>query len=463
MEKEILLRNIWSVNKVIDVFKASYPDSYSNLSSLVRQYIKKDIDSLRLGILSGQLTVLPELEIFIQNIESKINLSLSNHLKPVINATGVILNTNLGRAPLSASALNDLQKTAGYYSNLEYDSDSGKRGSRQGHLEKLIKQITGADSAFVVNNNASAVYLVCNTFAKNKEVIASRGELVEIGGSFRLPEIIEQSFATLLEVGTTNKTYISDYQKAIGANTGLLMKSHPSNYKISGFTEQATTSELVKLGKEHDVLTFEDIGSGLLIEPQLIDLEDEPYILDKVKEGPDLLCFSGDKLLGGPQAGIILGRKDLISKIKSNPLSRITRIDKLSLIALESTLKIYLYDPEFILKEIPIFKMLTLSYREIKERAFFVLESLKGAKAELAIVDSFSKIGGGSSPDISLITPVLSILPKNKSLELFASELRANTIPVIGKIEKNKFLINLRTVFDEQVPELINILKNVVQ
>jgi L-seryl-tRNA(Ser) seleniumtransferase len=458
-----LLRNIWPVNRVIAEFKNGYPEDYQKAGSLCHILVKNAIEEIRNKIAAGDLDYLPELETFTGQIKAKLDNQLSNTLRTVINATGIIINTNLGRAPLSEKILDYLKDCAVTYSNLEYNLEEGKRGSRQEHTEAILQELTGAEAALAVNNNAAAVFLVCNTFAANREIIVSRGELIEIGGSFRLPEIIGQSSARLKEVGTTNKTYLSDYQQAIGPDTGIIMKSHTSNYKITGFTGQVSSAGLVSLARENNLISFEDIGSGLLIRPEIIGLSDEPYILDKVNEGLDLICFSGDKLLGGPQAGIILGKKALIEKLQVNPLARIMRIDKLSLAALEATLRLYFLDSASLISEIPVLQMISLSYDEIMNLTLALVNQLKNLKAEIEITEGYSLPGGGSFPAGDILTPVIALTPLEKPVNVLATELRKNNPPLIGKTEKNRFLINLRTVRKNQLSEVIKALQDKLQ
>lgn len=454
MDRTNLLKKIPSVNLILEKFEVYYPNIFKPYRNLVKSETIKVLSSFREKINSKQITFLPEIEDILSLIKSNIESIINLNHKSIINATGIVVNTNLGRSIISKNIANDLVDLITSYSNLEYNLDTGTRGSRYTHIDSLLSLLTGAESGFAVNNNASSLLLVCSEFAKGKEVIVSRGELIEIGDSFRLPDIIELSGAKLVEVGTTNRTYIQDYEKAINSNTGLILKSHWSNYQIQGFTKSVSSKELSSLGKKYNIVTFEDLGSGLIYENSNNSFFNlEPNIKEKVKSGIDILSFSGDKLLGASQAGIILGKKDIISRLKKNQLTRALRIDKVNLSILELTLKEYLKESDFIKEQIPTIKMITSSYESIYNTTKKVSDFLESKKldAEINIIDSDSFAGGGSLPEEKIITPVLQIKPFNISVNTFAKILRVEHPHIIGRIEKNCFILNFRTVVDDQV------------
>jgi L-seryl-tRNA(Ser) seleniumtransferase len=380
-------------------------------------------------------------------IHAAVARALSPSLRPVINATGVILHTNLGRAPLSEAGVQHILATAGHYTNLEYDIASGKRGKRDIHTSQMLAEIAGAQSAIVVNNNAAAIFLVLNTFAKNAEVIVSRGELIEIGDGFRIPDILAESGAVLREVGTTNRTRIGDYARAITKNTRLLLRVHPSNFRITGFTERPALEELVALGKKRKIPVCEDLGSGCLTDLSASGVN-EPTARDSLKAGVGLITFSGDKLLGGPQAGIIAGKKELIERTRRNPLFRALRVDKLTIAALEATLRAY---QRGALDEIPALRMIRTPAAEIERRAVAFIERLRPmlpVDAKVEIRKGNSVIGGGSTPDQSLPTFVVAITSPGYSAVEIEERLRQpkSGAPVITRVERNQVVVDLRTV-----------------
>lgn len=400
-------------------------------------------------------------EAFLIEVDEDLEQKGKRSLKRVINATGVILNTNLGRAPLAPEAIAALSELSSGYSNLEIQLDTGQRGERYSHVDELLRKLTGAESTLVVNNNAAAVLLILDTFAKDKEVIVSRGELIEIGGSFRLPEVLKKSGAKLVEVGTTNRTYLSDYEDAINENTALLLKSHTSNYKIIGFTHRPTLDEFVELGKRHNVITVEDLGSGLFVDLTRFGLPYEPTVGDAVKSGLDLITFSGDKLLGGPQCGVILGKEDLIKKMKKNPLLRALRVCKLTLGALEAILRIYYYEEDPVQK-IPHLKMITEPLSEIKRKANRLTKKiipLFTDDLKIEIIEGKSEIGGGSYPGVEMPTYLVSLRSTNRSPMEIAKSLRESDPPVITRIADNRVLFDLRTIGEEEIPDLIKAIK----
>lgn len=379
----------------------------------------------------------------------------------VINATGVVLHTNLGRAPLPAAALQAIQATAGGYANLELDLSTGERGSRQAHVEALLTALTGAEAALVVNNNAAAVLLAINTVADGKEIVVSRGELVEIGDSFRIPDVMVRAGGRLREVGTTNRTYLADYEAAIGPDTALLLRVHRSNFQILGFTAEVDLPELVALARRRNLLVMDDLGSGALLDLSLLGLRREPLAADAIRAGADLVTFSGDKLLGGPQAGILVGRRDLLARARKNPLARAVRIDKLSLAALSATLLLY-REPERALREIPILRMLALPAAAIGERAERLARALGPAARGVAITveDESSEVGGGALPLQALPTRVLALRPApgGASAAELEARLRRGRPPVLVRVKGDRVLLDLRTVEAEQEAALLQAL-----
>lgn len=418
---------------------------------IILESIREEIDLLRIKIREDDIEE-EEVRKTISNLPKQIiNRALrknKNKLRRVVNGTGVVLHTNLGRSLISDEIIENVVDIASNYSNLEYDLNLGERGSRYSHLEEIIKTITGGESAMVVNNNAAAVMLVLSTMAKGKEVIVSRGELIEIGGSFRVPEVMAQSGAQLVDVGTTNKTHIWDYENAINENTSALMKVHTSNYRILGFTSSVSIEELRELKEKYEIPLIEDIGSGVLIDLSKYGLEYEPTVQDSIKKGIDIVTFSGDKLLGGPQAGIIVGKRKYIDEMKKNPLTRAFRVDKFTISALESTLKLYL-DEEQAVKKIPTLNMLTISLDELEDKAKRLKDILCNEvdnKIEIEIVDELSEVGGGSLPLEKLPTKCLTLYPKEMSVSKFERNLRRFTTPIITRVYRDKIYIDLRTV-----------------
>jgi L-seryl-tRNA(Ser) seleniumtransferase len=347
----------------------------------------------------------------------------------------------------------DISKT---YSNLEYDLDLGERGSRYSHVEETLCRLSGAESALVVNNNAGAVLLALNTMAEGREVVVSRGELVEIGGAFRIPDVMKRSGVLLKEVGTTNRTHLSDYQEAIGSQTALLLKVHASNFRVMGFTSSVPLPDLVQLGRQYDIRVMDDLGSGCLLDLTQYGLEKEPTVQEAIATGADVVTFSGDKLLGGPQAGIILGKRNLLDQVKINPLTRALRIDKLTLAALESTLLLYL-DQKIAMREIPTLRMLSLDIGKLKRRGRRLLKGLsEGIKKEatLALREDVSQVGGGALPLQELPTMVLAIKTFHVSVNGLEENLRKGDPPIISRISKDELVLDMRTVFDEEIPLL---------
>lgn len=384
---------------------------------------------------------------------------LEPSLRPVINATGVVVHTNLGRSLLSEEAIRRVIEVNRSYSNLEYDISKGERGKRHVHVENIIKRLTQSEAALAVNNNAAAVLLCLNTLAQGKEVVVSRGELVEIGGSFRVPEVMERSGAKLREVGTTNKTHLRDYEKAINENTGLLLKVHTSNYKIVGFTKEVSASELSELGKRRGIPVMWDLGSGSLVDLAEYGIGDEPTVKQAVASGVDIITFSGDKLLGGPQAGFIIGKKAYIDPIRTNPLARALRIDKMTIAAIEATLYLYL-DPERARREIPTLWMLTQPVSEIERKARLLAEGLSGLSGLVVkIQDEMSQSGGGALPTGYLPTKVVAISHKEMSANQIESRLRLERPYIITRIKGDMVLFDPRTLNDSEISKIIGAVK----
>lgn len=394
-------------------------------------------------------------------IEAQLRRDIGFSLQPVINATGVILHTNLGRAPLSGSALEHAQSTSASYSNLEFDLTSGERGKRDVHVDRLFKKLLSSAesplqvSTIVVNNNAAAVLLALNSLAEGGEVIVSRGELVEIGGSFRIPDVMSKSNAVLREVGTTNRTRASDYERAINEKTRLLLRVHRSNFEITGFTEQPPLAELVALSRKRNVPLMEDLGSGALFELETVGIRGEPGVLDSLRAGVDVVTYSGDKLLGGPQAGLLSGHAELISRMRSNSLFRALRVDKMIYAALESTLLAYMkhsYD------EIPILRMMGFSKREIGSRAAAIAAAVPAGSLHVDLLDGESVVGGGSAPSAKLPTRLVALTSKKLSADELATRLRASNPPIIARVEQGRVLLDLRTVFPEEDGVVVKVL-----
>ena len=383
----------------------------------------------------------------------KARKALSPSLIPVVNGTGVVVHTNLGRSILADEALAHAMRVSGGYSNLEYDLSEGRRGSRFVHVEELLKELTGAEAAFVVNNNAAAVLLCIDTVARGKKVIVSRGELVEIGGSFRIPEVMAKGGADLCEVGTTNRTHPADYERAIDADTGLLLKAHTSNFAVVGFTASVSLADLCCMGRERGIPVMEDLGSGSLLDLSVYGLSREPTVGDSVATGADLVTFSGDKMLGGPQAGIIVGKKEVVDQCKKNPLARALRIDKMTLAALESTLRLY-RDPETAVAVIPTLRLIAADPAALARRARRLsasINKLAPGKVSARVVKTGSRVGGGALPLETLPSYGLEISVSGLSPNDLEKLMRGADTPVIGRIENDSFLLDVRTVADREL------------
>ncbi|HKD01778.1 MAG TPA: L-seryl-tRNA(Sec) selenium transferase [Terriglobales bacterium] len=396
-------------------------------------------------------------------VERRLRQTLGYSLRPVINATGVILHTNLGRAPLSAAALDHVRETAASYSNLEFDLVSGQRGKRDLHVDRLLHKLLAESSptpvsTIVVNNNAAAVLLALNTLAEGGEVIVSRGELVEIGGSFRIPEVMTKSNATLREVGTTNRTRIADYERVINEKTCLLLRVHRSNFEITGFTEQPALEELVSLSRRRNLPLMEDLGSGALVDLRAAGINNEPGVLDSLRAGVDVVTYSGDKLLGGPQAGLLSGRSDLIARMRSNSLFRALRVDKLIYASLEAILLAYVKQDH---DAIPALRMMRLTRHEIRKRGAELAAQLRSARWSVEIMDGDSLLGGGSAPSAVLPTSLLALSCDGRSADDLSEALRNSSPPIIVRVEQGRVLLDLRTVFPAQDQLILSALKQI--
>jgi L-seryl-tRNA(Ser) seleniumtransferase len=438
-----------AVSLLVEAHGAS---AVTDATRAVLSRLRKEISSAALDLAGVRLAV----DGIASAIEGQLRRSLAHSLCPVINATGVILHTNLGRAPLSASTIEHLRETATLYSNLEFNIESGERGKRDVHVDRLFRKLLaesqpGHDvSTIVVNNNAAAVLLALNTIAEGGEVIVSRGELVEIGGSFRIPDVMSKSGAVLREVGTTNRTRVSDYENAINERTRLLLRVHRSNFEITGFTEQPSTAELVTLARKRNIPLMEDLGSGALVDLQNFGIAGEPSVLDSLRAGVDVVTYSGDKLLGGPQAGLLSGRADLIARMRSNSLFRALRVDKLTYAALEATLLAYV---KHSYNDIPALKMMSLTKSEIEDRAKAVKAHLAASsqrKFNAEIIDGESVIGGGAAPSSVLATRLLAIMHTDLGADEIAARLRKHDPPIVARVEDGRVLLDLRTVFPDQ-------------
>lgn len=393
----------------------------------------------------------------VQRIRNELDRESRTALRHVINGTGVIIHTNLGRAPLPESALDELRSTVSGYCNLEYDLDKGFRGSRSAAVEEILCRVTGGESAVVVNNNAAAVMLALSTLARGREVIVSRGELVEIGGSFRIPDVMTQSGAVLREVGTTNRTHPKDYRSAVSGETALLLKVHTSNFAVVGFTSEVSVGELAEIGRENALPVMVDAGSGNLVDLSLYVKSHVPSVRDYLEEGADVVTFSGDKLLGGPQAGIIVGRKALVDRMKTNPLYRALRVDKMTLAVLHGTLRLYA-DERQALRAIPVLRMLSTPADELRKRARSLARQLRRrfpAGSSIKTVDGFSQVGGGSLPQVELATTLVAVSINGENAQQIDQQLRSSATPIVGRISQGEYLLDPRTIGDDEVATIV--------
>jgi L-seryl-tRNA(Ser) seleniumtransferase len=418
--------------------------------SLAVQAIRESLDEARTAIQDGQPA--PDGEGLIEQARISLDRWLAPTLLPVINATGVIIHTNLGRAPLSQAAKQAMLESGTSYNTLEYNLERGTRGKRERHTESLLQRLTGAEAALVVNNNAAAVLLALTTLAKRKEVLVSRSQLIEIGGGFRVPDVMRQSGAKLKEVGTTNRTHLRDFEDAIHDRTGLILRAHHSNFKIVGFTTEPTLADLVALGESHGIPVLDDLGSGAMLDTAKFGLGHEPMVQESLQAGASLVAFSGDKLLGGPQAGILVGKEEFIARLRKHPLARAVRPDKLCLAALGATLMHYL--KEEATQKIPVWQMISASEEDLQKRAEAWAAKLQKAR----VIPGRSTVGGGSLPEETLPTRLLAIDVRHPNA--FASRLRKAATPVITRIESDQVLLDPRTVLEDQEDALLEVLKN---
>ncbi len=452
MNKQVLLRALPKVDALIGRVTA-LPEGAGIPYAALLGATRGAVDRLRKDILSGEVTALPTEEALLGEVLRAARRQAAFSLRPVINATGIVLHTNLGRSALGERVAEHIKQVAMGYSTLEYDLQSATRGSRHSHIEGLLCRLTGAEAALVVNNNAAAVLLMLTALCAGREVVVSRGELVEIGGSFRVPEVMAQGGAILREVGTTNKTHLRDYEAAIDPEvTGALLKVHTSNYKVVGFTGEVDIAALSRLGRDRGIPVLYDLGSGALAPlgewgPAL--LGSEPTAAEQIRRGADLVCFSGDKLLGGPQAGIVVGKKALIDKLKTHPLARALRIDKLTLSALEATLRLYL-EPQEALAHIPTLNMLCISDQQLSAKAHRLLEALPPGDYGAEVQPTQGQAGGGSFPGQDLPSYAVAVLPEAMSLEQLERCLREFEVPIIARIYKERLLLDVRTIDDGQ-------------
>ncbi len=461
MGKNKLLRALPSVDELLkNPELASLKEGVAH--SFLLKAIREVLESRRQGILEGKIGELSKEQI-LKDIKKRVREITSFSLRPLINATGVVIHTNLGRSPLPEQVLKNVTLLAGGYSNLEFNLKTGKRGKRYDHIRGILRDITGAEDALVVNNNAAAVLLCLSALARGREVVVSRGELVEIGGAFRVPDVMAQSGAVLKEVGTTNKTHPRDYEAAISEQTALLLKVHRSNYRIVGFTEEVSIEGLVGIGRKFGVPVMFDLGSGCFVDLRELGVTDEPVVSEVLRKGVDILTFSGDKLLGGPQAGLILGRKEYIEAISSHPLTRAVRIDKMTLSALEGILYIYA-DLESAKEEIPVLRMLFQPPQQIKKRALRLYRMLKKALPGLdaKVERDSSQAGGGSLPEVNLPTFVVSVKAK-ESAEKLKDALRHTEPPVVARVREDRLIFDLRTVQDREVSLITASLKTALE
>jgi L-seryl-tRNA(Ser) seleniumtransferase len=455
VEKNQLLRNLPKIDELLKE-QVVNNEMNSTMRTIIVEALRETIDNYRELILKDDIKEYSKEDILKSFLEL-LDKKKGSKLKKIINATGVVIHTNLGRSLLAKKALENVVNVADNYNNLEYDLEKGQRGSRYSHVEELIKKVTGAEAAMVVNNNAAAVMLVLNTLCKDKEAIVSRGQLVEIGGSFRVPDVMTFSGAKLIEVGTTNRTHLYDYENNINENTGVLLKVHTSNFKILGFTEEVSLEELVQLGNEKDIPVIEDIGSGTLIDFSKYGFTYEPTVQESIRRGVDVVTFSGDKMLGGPQAGIIVGKKQYIDRMKKNQLTRALRIDKMTLAALEGTLKYYLDEKEAV-KNIPTLYMTLSSKDEHKKRAQRFKKKLqsKVKNFKFALGEDYSMVGGGSMPTERIETYVIKVKSDKFSPQELEKKLRENKTPIIIRVSNDEVILDLRTIFDKDFDIIVD-------
>ena len=448
MDKNLLYRSIPKVDALLENEAIIAGIEYYG-RDIVMDAIRVETEALRafIGSCDSEEKAKAQIASLVEQVLLRAEKMLAPNMKKIVNATGTVLHTNLGRAPISKKHMEHIAEIATGYSNLEYDLEAGKRGERYAHFEELLCKITGAEAAMAVNNNAAAVMLILSSLGKGGEVVVSRGELVEIGGKFRIPDVMEQSGATLVEVGTTNKTHYADYENAITENTAALLKVHTSNYRIVGFTETVGIDKLVELSDKHEIPIIEDLGSGVLLDLSKYGITYEPTVQDSIKAGADVVSFSGDKLLGGPQAGIIVGKKKYIDKMKKNQLTRALRIDKFTAATLEVVLKEYLSEARAI-ANIPVLQMITKSKEDLLKEARKLKRYLTALKldAELAIENCESQIGGGSLPLERLASYAVTIKPNKITTAELENRMRFLSVPIIPRVQDDKIYLDVRTL-----------------
>lgn len=464
MNKNLLYRSIPKVDVLLEderIQKAIDEYGRENVMEIIRQ----EMDDLRafIGTCDDETTALEKMESLSERIVKQVEKAHTPNMRMVINGTGTILHTNLGRAPISQEHMRKLANIVTGYSNLEYNLEAGRRGERYSHFEQLLCKLTGAEAAMAVNNNAAAVMLILSSMAKGGEVVVSRGELVEIGGKFRIPDVMEQSGATLVEVGTTNKTHFSDYEEAITENTKALLKVHTSNYRIVGFTDTVTIADLMPLKEKHDIPLIEDLGSGVLVDLSKYGITYEPTVQDSLNSGADVVCFSGDKLLGGPQAGIIVGKKKYIDMMKKNQLTRALRIDKFTATALELVLQEYLSEEKAV-KNIPTLRMINEKKEEVGQRAKTLRRMLKNAdlEAEFGLEDCESQIGGGSLPLERIPSVAVTIKPHNVSVPKLEEAMRHLEVPIIPRTANDTIYLDVRTIESRWFKDIVRMMGELI-
>lgn len=463
MNKNELYRNIPKVDVLLEKEEIrNLIEAYGRDTVLEGIRVKTEKLRIYIGQTDSEEMAVLEIDNLCQAIETYVKKLHQPNMIPTINGTGTILHTNLGRAPIGEKHMKQVAAIATGYSNLEYNLSQGKRGERYAHFEELLCKITGAEAAMAVNNNAAAVMLILSALGRGKEVVVSRGELVEVGGKFRIPDVMEISGARLKEIGTTNKTHLSDYEEAITEDTAVLLKVHTSNYRIVGFTQTVPIEELVPLGQSHQIPIVEDLGSGVLIDMSKYGITYEPTVQDSIRNGADVVCFSGDKLLGGPQAGIIIGKKKYIDKMKKNQLTRALRIDKFTASALEIVLQEYLSEDKAI-QNIPVLHMMTQSLECVTEKAEKLLEMLQSAdiKATMDLQSCESQIGGGSLPLERISSMGITLKPQHMSTVKFETAMRNLEVPIISRIINDEILLDLRTVDEKHFSLIVNQLKEI--
>jgi len=451
-----------SVDRVLSDKRVDVLNTYCDRAVLA-DLVRDAVGEIRRALLAGDRLPRKELlDVIVADVHQRLEHTMAPRLAPVVNATGIILHTNLGRAPLAPAALEGITATAAGYSNVEVDLESGQRGHRHLLVEDLLCQLTGAEAAAVVNNNAAAVLLTLNALGLDRETVVSRGQLVEIGGSFRLPDMMQRSGAVMIEVGTTNRTHLADYENVLCERTGLILIVHPSNYRVLGFTAEVPLADLVALGRQHGVPVVQDLGAGALIDLQPWGLPEEPMVSDSVAAGVDVVTFSGDKVLGGPQAGLIVGRRDAVEKIRSNPWMRALRCDKLTYAALEATLRLYL-DRESLPANLPVLGMMTATTQTLQTRAERMLGGLADLLCQdwrIEVIQSVAQAGSGSLPLKEIPSMAITVVPAGLSAGDLATRLRRCKPAILGYVRDDRLHLDMRTVTDDEVPVLVGALQS---